>query len=159
MSARPEQNSTADELPLRRFLTYRLNRLQARLNAQATQYLARHAGITLSEWRAIALVGGPGETTLTEACRHAQLDKGLLSRTLKALAGRGLVQARQDDRDQRVQHLSLTKKGRTVFEHMLPRMRARQRFLREALTPMEFATLHAAIDKLEIAAEETEFDL
>lgn len=158
MPAKEDRASVAIDLPLRRFLTYRLNRLQARLNAQAARYLTAHGGITLSEWRAIALIGSLEETTLTELSREAQIDKGLLSRTLKTLVERGMVDGRQDDRDNRVQRLTLTASGTKLHERILPRMRARQRFLQAALTTSEFAALHSAIDKLEIAAEVTEFD-
>ena len=159
MDVKEDPSTDPAELPLRRFLTYRLNRLQARLNAQASRYLAEHGGITLSEWRAIALVGNFGQTTLTEISRESQIDKGLLSRTLKTLIERGLVEGRQDDHDNRVQRLRLTAEGAGLHSRMLPRMRARQRFLQGTLTSAEFEALLSAIDKLDAAAEVTEFKL
>ena len=65
----------------------------------------------------------------------------------------GLVAAKQDDIDHRVQHLSLTVKGQELFDLTLPRMRQRQSKLREPLDVRELETLYSALDKLEIAAE------
>ena len=157
MTSEEIDHQTHADLPLRQFLTYRLNRLHARLNAQAIRYLGKHADVTLTEWRAIALMGDLGPTTLTGLSREGQLDKGLLSRTIKSLIKRKIIQARQDSDDQRVQQLRLTRKGQTLFKHLLPRMQARQRFLRSALQPDEVETLFRIFDKLDRAAEETEF--
>ena len=158
MPAQKIASQAEEDLPLRQFLTYRLNRLQARLNAQAARYLMQHSGVTLSEWRVIALIGNQGETTLTEVSREGQLDKGLLSRTLKTLQRRGLVDGRQDDTDHRIQRIRLSRAGATLHAETLPRMRARQRYLKAALSPDELRALNKAIDKLEVAAEATEFD-
>ena len=157
MSKTPESDRSGGELPLREFLTYRLNRLHGRLHAQGTRYLAQHADITVSEWRAIAMISDLGQTTLTAISREGQLDKGLLSRTIKSLIARNYVQARQDLKDQRVQLLKLTRKGQSLFDRTLPRMQARQRFLRSSLNDEELETLFRAFDKLDQAAEETEF--
>ena len=65
---------------LHQFLTYRLSRVQAKLNAQANALLHAQSGLTLSRWRILALVGAAGQTRLSELARIAALDKGLLSR-------------------------------------------------------------------------------
>lgn len=142
-----------DDQPLRMFLTYRLSRVQAKLNAQANAMLHDYSGLTLSQWRIVALVGAAGQTRMSDLARESALDKGLLSRNLKALVADGLVASRQDEIDLRVQHLSLTDKGRAVFDHTLPKMRARQRHLRACLTQAELDALYSALDKLEIAAD------
>lgn len=144
---------THDDLPLHQFLTFRISRVQAKLNAQANALLGEHAGLTLSKWRILALVGAAGETRLSELSRIAALDKGLLSRNLKLMVEDGLVASKQDDVDHRVQHLKLTETGQKLFEHTLPKMRQRQRKLREALTRVEIDALYSALDKLEVAAD------
>ena len=143
----------AEELPLYQFLTYRLSRVQSKLNAQANALLKVYAGLTLSQWRILALVGAAGQTRLSELAKIAALDKGLLSRNLKVLVADGFVQSEQDEIDHRVQHLGLTKKGQALFEATLPKMRERQRHLRATLSRKELETLYRALDKLEIAAD------
>lgn len=148
-----EEAVVSDELPLHQFLTYRLSRVQAKLNAQASAMLRVHAGLTLSQWRILALVGAAGQTRLSDLSRIAAMDKGLLSRNLKALIAGGMVLSKQDDIDQRVQHLSLSKSGKALFERTLPKMRKRQNHLRSSLTVLELDMLYTALDKLELAAD------
>lgn len=153
MTADNHPKETVDGLPLHQFLTYRFSRVQAKLNAQANAILQKHAGLTLSQWRIIALVGAAGQTQLSKLAKEAALDKGLLSRNLKTLVSDGLVASKQDDVDHRVQHLALTPKGLEKFDATLPVMRVRQAKLVEALDPHALTLLRAALDKLEIAAE------
>ena len=70
-----DTHTDADTLPLQQFLTYRLSRVQAKLNAQATRILREASGITLTQWRIIALVGAAGQTRLSQLAREAALDK------------------------------------------------------------------------------------
>ena len=153
VSAKPEAEGRHDNQPLYQFLTYRLSRVQAKLNAQANALLQKHSGLTLSKWRILALIGAAGQTRLSELARIAALDKGLLSRNLKVMIEEGLVDAKQDDIDHRVQHLRLTEGGQKLFDLTLPKMRQRQSKLRETLDARELDALYSALDKLEIAAD------
>jgi len=153
VSTDPKLKLSVQNQPLHQFLTYRLSRVQAKLNAQASALLSRDAGLTLSKWRILALAGAAGQTRLSELARIAALDKGLLSRNLKIMVEDGLVNSKQDDIDHRVQHLSLTPIGQSLFDETLPKMSARQSKLRENLSPQELKILYSALDKLEIASE------
>ena len=144
-SAEPADNSAAT-LPLHQFLTYRLARVQAKLNTQANR-------ITLTQWRVIALVGAAGQARLSDLAKAAALDKGLLSRAVKTLVEDGSILTRTDENDHRAQVLSLSGKGQQIFERTLPVTRARQHRLREGLTEEELAVFRQVLDKLEIAAE------
>jgi DNA-binding MarR family transcriptional regulator len=147
-----EENS-ADALPLHQFITYRLSRVQAKLNAQASRMLKATSGITLAQWRVIALIGAAGQTRLSDLAKEAALDKGLLSRNLKTLVQAGAVDATVDDSDHRSQILSLSATGQAIFERTLPVTRARQQRLREGLSDEELRVFRKVLDKLEIAAD------
>ncbi len=137
----------------RNFVTYRLSRLQAKLNIQASALLEDYAGLTLSKWRILALVGVSGQTNLSIVSRETGLDKGLLSRNLKAMVEEGLVISEPDESDHRVHLLSLTIAGQKIFEETLPKMQLRQQRLEENLTEQELATLFSAFEKLYDAAD------
>jgi DNA-binding MarR family transcriptional regulator len=141
------------EAELYQYLTYRLSRVQAKLNTQATHMLREASGITLSQWRIIALVGAAGETRLSMLARHSALDKGLLSRNLKALVSKGIVLTKQDQTDHRAQLLSLSPKGKEIFQRTLPVSQKRQSLLNETLTKDELETFHRVLEKLELAAD------
>ncbi|MEM8979973.1 MAG: MarR family winged helix-turn-helix transcriptional regulator [Pseudomonadota bacterium] len=142
-----------EHIPLRAYLTFRISKVHAKLNAQATRILRDASGITLSQWRVIALIGPHGTTRSADLIKEAALDKGLLSRNIKTLVEDGIVATKTDPADKRVQILSLTEAGQTIFEKTLPVTQARQANLRADLTPDEVETFHRVLDKLEEAAD------
>ena len=74
------KNFTPDEGVLSRFMTYRLARLHARLNVQASRILQDVAGLSLTQWRVLSLVGSHRGATATQLTRVSAMDKGLFSR-------------------------------------------------------------------------------
>ncbi len=147
-----------DELPLHRFLTYRLARVQARLNAQATRILRDKAGLSLPQWRILALIGSHEPASSAKLANIFAFDKALFSRKLKDLVADGLVVSETDENDHRVHHLKLSCRGRVLYESTLPHMRARQRALLGSLSNGEVEAFFSALEKLENAAGLTEFD-
>lgn len=141
------------ELDLHQFLTFRLSQVHARLNAQASALLGERAGVTLAQWRLIALIGSRPGTKARDIEREASLNKGQISRNLAALIRDGYVASSLDEGDRRAQRLRLTAFGRSTFEDVLPLMRERQRRLREAIGRDALPSFEAALDRLERAAE------
>ncbi|MEM9319975.1 MAG: MarR family winged helix-turn-helix transcriptional regulator [Pseudomonadota bacterium] len=145
------EETERDALQLQDFLTFRLAKVQARLNAQAIRILKDTAGISLSQWRVIAVVGAGGENTVLAADikRVMGYDKGLFSRTLHRLIEQGFVTSQTDTGDQRRQALALTETGKALFDRTLPIMQARQHSLRSALEQDELDALCSGLEKLE----------
>lgn len=133
-------------------------RVQARLNEQATRILGRLAGISLPQWRILALIGDRERTTSREIVGRSGMDKGLVSRTLKSLMDLGHVQAETSRDDLRIQHLSLTATGRSLYEATLPHMAERQRLIQSAFTKSELAAFETALTRLENLASIEAFD-
>jgi DNA-binding MarR family transcriptional regulator len=129
--------------------------VQAKLNTQAARLLKDCGGVTLTQWRILALIAAIGRCTAAQLSRHSDMDKGLISRNLKALGAGALVRIIPDTEDHRLQHLELTEEGRALFDRILPRMQARQKALRARLSDEETRHFLAALDKLESAAEDT----
>jgi DNA-binding MarR family transcriptional regulator len=140
--------------PLETFLTYRLARVQSKLNAQATRILRDHAGITLTQWRILAVIGDAGSCTAAQLSRNTSMDKGLISRNVKTLIAQGFLSSQRDAFDNRAQHLDLTDKGQDVYQRTIPRMRDRQTALRAYLTPDDEAVLLRVFDNLERACDD-----
>ena len=138
----------------RHFLTFRLARVQAKLNAQSSRILKDHCGLTLTQWRLLSLIGAAGRTTAAHLSREVAMDKGLISRNIKTMVADGHVRITVDPEDNRAQHLELTEAGLEVFHTTVPRMRARQDALRALLDADEEAMLNRALAKLEKAADD-----
>jgi DNA-binding MarR family transcriptional regulator len=135
-------------------LTFRMARVQAKLNAQGSRILREVSGLSLAQWRILLILGADGETTPSEVSRNAQFDKGLLSRKLKLLIEDGLVKTRPHPTDRRQQILSLTPAGQKMFQETLPHMTARQERLRGLFEEEELSVLYDVFDKIEDALEQ-----
>ena len=142
---------------VRDFLTYRLSRVQAKLNRQASRVLRAHSTLSLTQWRALAMMGERSASTLSDIVSMTKLDKGQLSRALKGLIEAGFVETQASGRDLRRHRIALTELGRAEFARLLPVMRSRQSHLGGRLTAAERAALLAALEKIERAAERIDF--
>lgn len=154
------QTDAPDLLQLQNFLTYRMARVQARLNAQGMRYLKEKAGISLTQWRVIAMIGSGGEDTVmaSELKRMMGFDKGMFSRTVKQLMEVGLLTSGTDETDHRRQRLALTADGRALYQKTLPLMRERQQRLRDAIGEQDLAVFFSALEKLEAAVEQEDVE-
>ena len=93
---------------LNKHLTYRIARLQAKLSAQASELLKEHLNLSLSEWRALAVIYNPEVETQKDVLLAMGLDKGQISRTIKRLE-KELVQTDKSTADNRLRKISLTR--------------------------------------------------
>lgn len=142
-----------DERRLQELLSYRLSRVQAKLNVQATKILRANGGLTLVQWRILVLLGRFGETTVGRLAADSQFDKALISRTAQTLVQQGLVAMRSDEQDHRQHILAITDKGRQVHDRAAPHMQARQEALMSSMTEAQLRVLFQALDRLEEAAD------
>ena len=143
--------------PLTQFLTYRILRLHHALNAQAVAILTEVSGISLGQWRILAMVGSGGALTARDVARRTGFDPAFISRTVRSLEETGLLRTARSDVDRRVMTLELTARGAELHDRTLPFMQARQEALLAALAPEERDAIFRVIDKLERAAQRREF--
>ena len=137
---------------LNRHLTFRIARLQARLNAQASELLNAYAQISLSEWRILAVLSNPSVKTQKDVLNAMGLDKGQISRTLKRLEGRGLINMAWSKSDQRQRQVSLAPGGVEIVDKMSPIMMKRQAYLQSDISASDIDLLFELIGKLEANA-------
>lgn len=145
---------TRHDRPLQHLLSFRLSRVQAKLNAQATKILKTNGGLTLVQWRILVMMQTIGETTVGQIARETQFDKALISRTAQTLVTQGLVEMRTGDKDHRKHMLTMTEAGQSVLDRAAPHMVARQDALRASMTEEQLSTLFQALDLLETAADQ-----
>ena len=141
---------------LSKLLTFRLSRLQARANSHAAKILKQHAGISLSEWRVFVLIETFGKTTSAQIVRSTKFDKGQVSRTIKGMQQKGLLNIESSKTDQRSYEIDFSAKGLSLFEKARPAMRRRQDILMQSLGPEDREQLFRIFDKLDAALVEME---
>ena len=135
------------------FVTYRLAKLQSRLNAQGTAILKDNSGLSLVEWRVIQVIRMFDNPSLSQIADHVQMDKGQLSRKIKGMIEKGLLNSRRDDGDKRIQKLGLTEKAIEINHRLMPIMEQRQHNLLADVTPDELDLFYRVIDKIEAASK------
>lgn len=133
---------------IRDLLSYRIHKLAGAMSrGAAARYRAEH-GVTLMEWRALALLGDGAALSLQELARHAALDKSQISRVVSALAARGLVRRGVSKDDARTARISLTPAGARIRAGLMRSAAARDAAFAAVLTAQEQRVLDRAIRKL-----------
>jgi DNA-binding MarR family transcriptional regulator/GNAT superfamily N-acetyltransferase len=95
----------------------RFNRFYTRQIGLLREGLLR-SPFTLAEARVIYELAQRAQTTATELGQELGMDAGYLSRIVRELEGRGLIERRPSDLDRRRQLLSLTDRGREAFAEL-----------------------------------------
>ncbi|MDX3641038.1 MarR family winged helix-turn-helix transcriptional regulator [Streptomyces sp. MB09-02B] len=98
----------------------RVNRCAALLQ-QAEDAPLRHAGLTRPEFDVLGTLRRTGhELTPSEIARETFASGAAVTKRLKLLTERGLVERRGDSRDRRVAHVRLTDTGRDLVDSVMP---------------------------------------
>jgi len=136
------------------FLPYQLSILSNRIsNAISRTYQARF-GLTVPQWRVMAVLGEFDAMTARDIARATEMDKVSVSRAVARLRERGLVAAEAASRDGRSRILRLSSTGRDIFEEVVPVAKAYEAALLDGLSRTEIDSLNALIAKLAARVEQ-----
>jgi DNA-binding MarR family transcriptional regulator len=140
-------------LPVDLFLTFRVNQLSSAFERQWSRYMRDKAGVSLSEWRIMAMLQS-GAHTFARIVELTEVNKALVHRSAKSLSGLGLIEITDTPGDARSTTMALTSKGQTLIRKIRPLALARQKHFLSALTAQERRLFYVAIEKLRTAAHE-----
>src|SRR5262245_46842214 len=101
MSDRKLARAKTAPLTIKDLVSYKLHVVGHLLSRGAAMRYRRQFGVSLWEWRTIALLGAEAPQSLNALARAAGLDKSQMSRVVAGLIGRGLVARDADERDGR----------------------------------------------------------
>ena len=146
--------SPVESFELERFLPYRLSLLTNTVSQGIAARYRDEFGISVTEWRILAVLGRFPGLTASEVVARTAMDKVAIHRGVKALVARGLLERRTDEGDRRRQALHITHpKGQAVIADIIPRARQFERDLLNALTLEEATILQDILEKLQRTAE------
>jgi len=135
-------------LLLDRFVPYRLAILSNLVSgAIARAYQARF-GITIPEWRVIAVLGLGEALSANQVGARTEMDKVQVSRAVRRLLQLGYVSRAFERADRRRSRLSLSRKGERVYADVVPFALATERALLDALSADEKLRLDSLLAKL-----------
>ena len=153
MSNNSDQDTVSSDLsyiyPLGSVLTYRLSKLQARLNAQAADLLRRHGGVPLAHWRVMLVLSSGLATTQKEIVEQAAFDKGQVSRIVDRLIEEEFLVSESYIDDKRIRKLKLTAAGEQMISRLIPLMQQRQEHLVGTFSEAEKKQLFEFLDRLD----------
>jgi DNA-binding MarR family transcriptional regulator len=127
------------------FLPYRLSVASNLVSRLFARRYAAEFGLTIAEWRVMAVVGADGSASASDVRARTGMDKAKVSRAVAALLARRLLKRVAHAGDRRVEPLALSAAGRAMFEAIVPRARALEAELAADLPPAQAAALQAAL--------------
>jgi DNA-binding MarR family transcriptional regulator len=138
------------KLDLFKFVPFRLNRLAAEVSsALASEYQERY-GLDIPEWRVLATLGFRNDVCSAQYISHCtRTHKSTISRAVTALMTRQLVERVENEDDRREFRLRLTRKGRALYEELIPRLLRKERDILSCLTAQERESFALALGKIE----------
>jgi len=139
---------------LERFLPYRLSLLTNTVSQGiARSYREKH-DISVTEWRILAVLGRYPGLVASDIVKLTAMDKVAVSRAVKNLVEKNLLQRTTDRADRRRLRLNITPgPGEHVLGEVLPQARQYEKNLLEALSSSERKTLSSTLRKLQAQAQ------
>lgn len=135
-------------LALEHFLPYRLAVLSFRVSRGIARVYADRFGLTIPEWRVLAVLGRYPGISANEVAERSAMDKVMVSRAVARLLEAGLLKRRTDAADRRRSALALSPRGAAVYAEVVPQARALEADVLAVLTPAEAAEFDRLLDKL-----------
>jgi DNA-binding MarR family transcriptional regulator len=138
------------KLDLFRFVPFRLNRLAAEVSAALSSEYQERYGLDIPEWRVLATLGFRAEPCSAQYISHCtRTHKSTISRAVTALMQRQLVERVENEDDRREFALRLTRKGRVLYEELIPRLLRKEREIMSCLSAQERESFALALGKIE----------
>ncbi len=137
------------------FLTFQIIRLANAAKANVTRRYLHEFKLSVPEWRLLAMTFRFEPVRFSELVAKSHMDKGQASRTLQELTRRGLINTRDPSGRARRSAdpsspviLSLTTRGRRLYQTVLPVAQRNQAELLKVLTREERKVLYGVLHKL-----------
>lgn len=142
-------SDTLQKLDLDSFVPYRLSVLSNRVSSAIAREYSERFGLSIPEWRIMAVLGQSPALSSRAVAERTAMDKVQVSRAVASLVETGRVQKKVDADDGRIARLSLTPKGRAIYDEIVPLALHLEEVLLGALTAEERATFDRLMAKLD----------
>lgn len=141
-------------LRLEAYLPYRLSVASNRTSRWVARSYEAKFGLSIWQWRVIAVLGGADRLTAQALTASTAMDKVTVSRAVRALIERGLMERRKHQSDGRSALLELTPAGRSVYDEVAPVALRHEADLLDGFTSEEIERLTDLLLRLEKRAED-----
>ena len=136
------------ELILEDFLPYRLSILSNTVSSTIARTYDQRFGLTIPEWRVIAVLGRFPGLSAVEVAERTLMDKVAVSRAVSKLLKSGRIDRQFADADRRRSILNLSEEGRKVHDEIAPLALKFEEDLLHGLDENEIKTLNVMVERL-----------
>ncbi len=140
-------------LKLESFLPYRLSLLSNTVSGNIAATYQDKVGISMAQWRIIAVLAEYPNTSADEVCQRTQIEKSVVSRAIASLLERHLISRKFDKKDKRRSILRLSETGLTVYDEVMPVTETFEKKLLATLSREERKSLSSLLNKLQAGAD------
>ena len=143
-------------LNLDHFTPYRLSVVTNRVSSAIARHYSDRFDLTIPEWRVMAVLGQTPGLPAREVAERTAMDKVQVSRAVASLLAAKRLARTAHAKDGRVAHLSLTLKGREIYDQVVPLALALEQQFLSVLNQQERKALDGLLAKLADVKLETQ---
>jgi len=137
-----------DALNLEDFLPYRLSVLSHTISTTIAKAYEAKFGVSIPEWRVIAILGRFPGLSAVEVADRTMLDKVAVSRAVTKLIKNGRVDREFADADRRRSILQLSQEGQQVHDEIAPLALAFEDELLHGISAEDYENFNVILERL-----------
>jgi DNA-binding MarR family transcriptional regulator len=140
------------------FLPYRLSVTSNVVSQRIAQEYRSRFGLSVPEWRVMAVLGDSGPLTQRELTLHTVMDKVAVNRACKVLEDRALAVRRPNAQDGRSHLLELTPEGKAMHGQIMPLALEMEKRLFARFTDEEVDTFRSLLKRVRAEIDDLDAD-
>ena len=144
--------------PLSSFLPYQLSLTSNAVSGRIAQEYRSRFGLSVPEWRVMAVLGDAGPLTQRDLTRRTLMDKVAVNRACKVLEDRELASRTPNEQDGRSHLLALTEEGEQVHSQIMPLATEMERRLFDCFDAREQAEFRELLDRVRSRVDDLDTD-
>lgn len=145
-------NKPRGSLKLQHYLPYRLSVAANAVSRVIALAYEEKFGLTIPQWRLIAVLSDQSPLTQQELCKHTVMDKVTVTRAVQGLLRRRLVKDIPNVLDGRSHRLILTATGKALYDEVAPVALDYETRLLDGMKATDIEKLEQQLRQLEQAA-------
>ena len=145
-------------LDLDAFMPYRLSVLINRVSSAIARHYSERFGLSIPEWRVMAVLGDRGASTQRDLTSLTLMDKVAVNRACKVLEDRGLAEREPNAQDGRSHLLELSENGKKMHGQIMPLAMEMERRLFSSFDRSEVDQFRAFLGRVREEVRDLEAD-
>jgi len=130
------------------FLPYQIYRVSSLMNIRLSGRL-KASGINLSQWRVLSVLRSQGQMSMSQIVDATLMEQPTISRVISQLHGDGMVEREISPEDSRVALVSLSERGRVLFDEIAVSAVRHQKIALDGVSKADIAVLRRALNQIE----------